>query len=618
MNKLYKGYDDITASEPFKQRIVCTLQSEAKTEPVKLASGLRIGKRTWIAVIAAAVLTLAMGTAAAVGISTAGRLKENTEERLETTEEVRYRAAREKAEQIVDSASYAKRIPLDASQTAQDVTIRCTEIECDGDELLLTLTATGERTGMVLEFGNGFPTEDVHTQRILETYDSFCEIGIDAQKFRLQFNGSDYAPYYSEDLPSALGYGNGDDLVIRFFGMPKIENGTEMTLCGTLYRCDRTGARQGEIGTFSIPFVYAYTDEMREADIEREAQQILMTERTRDETQQFNLENLPEEAVTLEQNVGFTVFHDVSADEQGILLGLTNTVGVDGDGTARFQSFYMNGYRVTAEELAYEWDEAFHTNTLVMRLPYYAQQPYLDPVLTVACVDISGQETKTNDGWLPPQTYDVDTFVFRYDLRTGKVTLPESDAERDAWFTPKPLQSYERAYDFIRPGYRVIEAETEKQEQNGVPVCIRRAAFCDDGTMEIFYQAENLSCEVMAWETFPEEVLLNGEPAPRYVLRAWDYEWQPFRLTDDRIAEFLDTYRMDKTRWIIDSWKVVPAKRFDMYDGPITIEIRNWKLYDLNERGEREYVGTYNFTFTVDPADAYTQPVNAREGLRKR
>ena len=56
MNKLYKGYDDITASEPFKQRMVCTLQSEAKTEPVKLASGLRIGKRTWIAVIAAAVV----------------------------------------------------------------------------------------------------------------------------------------------------------------------------------------------------------------------------------------------------------------------------------------------------------------------------------------------------------------------------------------------------------------------------------------------------------------------------------------------------------------------------------------------------------------------------------
>ena len=33
MNKLYKGYDDITASDAFKQRMVRTLQSEAKAEP---------------------------------------------------------------------------------------------------------------------------------------------------------------------------------------------------------------------------------------------------------------------------------------------------------------------------------------------------------------------------------------------------------------------------------------------------------------------------------------------------------------------------------------------------------------------------------------------------------
>ena len=42
-----------------------------------------------------------------------------------------------------------------------------------------------------------------------------------------------------------------------------------------------------------------------------------------------------------------------------------------------------------------------------------------------------------------------------------------------------------------------------------------------------------------------------------------------------------------------------------MYDGPITIEIKNWKLYDLNKQGERVLIGTFSFTFTVDPADAY-------------
>ena len=51
MNRFYKGYDDIEASDVFKQRMVRTLQSEARTEePVRIASGLRMKRRTFIAV----------------------------------------------------------------------------------------------------------------------------------------------------------------------------------------------------------------------------------------------------------------------------------------------------------------------------------------------------------------------------------------------------------------------------------------------------------------------------------------------------------------------------------------------------------------------------------------
>lgn len=611
MNKFYKGYDDIVASDVFKQKTVRMLTSE----PHETATGLRFNRRIAAVAIAAAALVLAMGTAVAVGVSTAGRLRENTEERLETAEEVRYQAAREQAERIVDSASFTREIPLDADAAAEDVTIRLKEIECDGDELLLKLSATGEHTGMVLGFDGDFLKEDVHAQRILASYDSFCEIGADARDFRLTFGGSAYTPYYTADMPSALGYGDGDDLIMRFPAMPQIANGTEMTLSGTLYRCDGDGVRQGEIGAFSIPFVYDYTDAMREADIERETQAILKTQRMRDEQQQVNLNALPEEAVSLEQTVGFTTYHDVSADAEGIVLGVTDRLG--GESTAQFRYFSMNGYRVTEEELASEYDEAQNTRTAVLRLPYYAQQQYLDPVLTVACVDVSGQETKTDDGWLPPTEYAEDVFVFRYDLRTGKVTLPSDETERDAWFTPRSLRPYERAYDFMNVTYRLIDVETETQTQNGVDVSIRRVAFSEDGALEIYYQAEHMACEVMTEETFPEEILINGEPAPRRIFRSAGFEWEPFRLSDERIAELIDTYDMEKTRWVINPFEVMPAKRLDMYDGPITIEVKNWALYDLNKQGEREYVGTFSFTFTADPADASSPTINPREGIRK-
>lgn len=68
MNKFYKGYDSITASEPFKQRMVRTLQSETRGETATRSMRLPIKRRTLAILIAAAVLVLAIGTAAAATI----------------------------------------------------------------------------------------------------------------------------------------------------------------------------------------------------------------------------------------------------------------------------------------------------------------------------------------------------------------------------------------------------------------------------------------------------------------------------------------------------------------------------------------------------------------------
>lgn len=68
MNRFYKGYDDIAASDTFKQRMVRTLQSEARGETAAKSVRLPIGRRTLAILIAAAILVLAIGTAAAATI----------------------------------------------------------------------------------------------------------------------------------------------------------------------------------------------------------------------------------------------------------------------------------------------------------------------------------------------------------------------------------------------------------------------------------------------------------------------------------------------------------------------------------------------------------------------
>ena len=611
MNKFYKGYDDIRASDTFKQHLVRTLQSEAKLEaPVKIASGLRMRKRTFIALIAAAAMALVIGTAVAVGVSTVGRMKENNEARIGMTEDERYREARAEAVRRMNSVVWDYPVPIDETAAVGDVTLTLRQASIDNtNELDLSFAAVSDQTGMILTFNPAFLDGDLHTQRILDAYDTFCAVGTDAVDFRLNINGTDYAPYVWDGI--AAGNDENDGFGMQFHNLPKIENGTKMTLSGTLYRYDKQGSRTGKIGTFSLPFMYDFTDEMREAEIDRLTRKIMEETENSDAVQQAVLSPLPNESTPLEQTIAFTTFHDVTADDEGILLGFTNNWAGEycGEGSTAFQYFCLDGYLVNEERVALTWAEDNSWETNLMRLPFYANRKHMNDIVTVACVEVSGRATKApeGEGWIEPEEYKQEVFVFRYDLNTGAVTFPKDDVERDAWFTPLSSNKEQAIRGVISHSqYDVIDVEGVKDEQNGVPIAIRRVAFCEDGTLHICYSAQNMACEVMTWETYPKEVLLNGETAERWFLKDWNWTEEPYRLTDKQIADIIDTYDMEKTRHIFSELRLTPPKRLDMYDGPITIEIKNWDIYDLNKQGERELVGTYSFTFTVDPKDAYS------------
>lgn len=612
MNRFYKGYDSIAASEQFKSRMVELLQAEVRETPTRRRSeGFVIKKRTLAILIAAAVLVLAIGTAAAVGISTAGKMKEDNEARIEMTEDARYQEARKEAIRRMNSVVWEYPVPIDETAVLDDVTLSLKTVTVDDtNELGLSFAAVSDKTGMIVTFDPTFLDGDLHTQRILDAYDTFCAVGEDAVDFRLEIGGTAYAPYVWDGDPIAAGYDENDAFSMHFMNLPKIENGTEMTLSGTLYRYDKQGGRIGEIGAFSIPFVYDFTDEMREAEIDRLTKKIMEETEKSDAMQQAVLSPLPNESTPLEETVAFTTFHDVSADEDGILLGFTNnwTGEYSGEGSSAFQYFCLDGYLVNEERIAYEWTEGFHTETTLLRLPFYATRKHMNDTVTVACVELSGRYTKApeGEGWIEPEEYNEEVFVFRYDLNTGEVTFPKDDAERDAWYTPIASNKAEAIRGVISHSqYDVIDVEGVSDEQNGVPVSIRRIAFGQDGSLSICYSAKNLACEVAIWETYPKEILINGEKAERTVNRDWNWVEEPFHLSDEQIADIIDSYSMEKTRHVTYELSLKAPARLDMYDGPITIEIKDWDVYDLNKQGERELVGTYSFTFTVDPADAY-------------
>ena len=579
------------------------MENVLKSLPVE-SHKVRIPKKRGIILLAAALAALlAVGTAVAVSMSTRDQLQEAVENRIETSDDERYAQAREMAIDRITNDVWERPIPLDVSAAVGDVTLTLKEIEVYGGEATLLIKPESERTGMVVTLDQEDYRNDTHTQRIVSAHEQICAFGTDATAFRLTIGDTNYEPYVVDDI--AARYTEDDAFYLTFHDVPRtIENGTKLTLSGTLYLCDGDGRRTGEIGSFSIPFVYDYTDEMREADIQKLTEEILSTNDRIDAATHDQLAALPEQATSLEVSVGMTTYHDVASDEQGILLGLTKRFTEIG--WYDYTYFCMDGYFVTDEHLAQEFAPDRKSGTQLLRLPYYADAAYLPDVLTIACVHMIGQLTPLEpEGWSGPDSWETAVFVFRYNRKTGEVSLPKNDAERDAWFTPQDLTITTTSLDPFYDYCETVDVSGVADTQNGTTVTIKSVAFKPDGTMYILFSADHLACEVIAWETMPKAICLNG-----VTVDAAGAE-PGFYMDEESIAFTLDTYNMQKTRWINSYWSMKPPMRRDMYDGPITIEIKDWDLYDLNAQGEREFVGTFSFTFTI-PSDGSAYTVQPR------
>lgn len=607
MSRLYDAYDAIAASDAFKQRMVRTLQSKKQTRPI----GLHLNRRTAI-LIAAATLVLAIGTAVAVSLSTVGRIKENTEQRLETSEDARYLEARRAAEAYLDSTLFET--PVSGTATVGDLKLELIWLLNDPHDLQLCFDLTGETTGVLLTFDPEYMEDNRIAQETLTQYETFCAVGSDACDFRLTYRGADYAPYRAADDPIAAGTYL-EHLSMLFKTLPDVlRNGDELTLSGTLYRYDKDGSRIGEIGTFAIPFRFEETEQMREQRIEEQTQKALESIRETDAYRHELVSGLPDEATPIEADLGDVTIADVAANEEGLLLGVRYHTQTDTIWYAQMLGFFMNGYYVESSMLGMTDDpigDGTSMMTLLLRLPYYAAEEYLPDTLTIACeryrTEAETHKTFDNDGNIVDQTqpaYEPIDFVFRYDRKTGKVTLPKDDQERVQWFAKPNLPGENPMMSFGMSG-KAITVKGVSGEQNGTTVTIERVLFREDGRLAIYYKADHLACEVLTMETFPAEITVNGVPVARYTEKdLWGTSFD-YRMSDSAIRDFLDTYSMEKVRWVRDIWEVVSPMRFDMFDGPITIEIRDWELYDLSSEGERVKVGTFSFTFTVDPKDAY-------------
>lgn len=227
-----------------------------------------------------------------------------------------------------------------------------------------------------------------------------------------------------------------------------IVSGMPMTLNCTLYDWADDGQRGESLGSFSLDFVYTVPTEQIALERERLIEKNLASLEAQAQTQTEALANLPDEMTQLNITQEEYTFHDAQVSKDGLLLGVTRVT--DGSEPA---VFYMDGYRLEAEPVSHiftpdtarpqlhlmQWEEVqyFGTYESVLKYPWYAPLNELPETVLIAVLRNEGSHRMAKgDDENDPITYSWNevALLFRINPRTGEVTLPKDDAERDAWW----------------------------------------------------------------------------------------------------------------------------------------------------------------------------------------
>lgn len=587
MNRYEVAFDGVTASAAFKSRLNERLNRECRA----LASGVPApeprmsAKRKALLILIAAILLL-LSACAAVAVY------------WSSTRQAKEYAVSEQA--VDDRQALAERIADEAIA---------------GTTFYSPITGTGEADGVSLELkGVSYWTNDDPPELHVAFDAADAKTGDNSRltdfEYVLSVGGKTYAAYGKADetvreLPAVARADNealGAQYEIWFRIEDRaIEPGLPMTLTCTLYTW--SGDQRGEaLGSFSFDFVYTVPTEEIAARREQWVEQALagLDEEARQKAEA--LSGMPNEATQLNIVQGAFTLTDAAASKDGVLLGTIGECNWENKGVNTYHDMYLDGYQTVGTQLSavYEpyTEEGENSSgdypcklTTLTLLSWYADEANLPETVLVAVLGEGGViHGSSGDGTPFTSARERIQIAFYINPRTGEITLPKDDAEREAWCEKTRQLAADGRNERLRCP---LEGS---QTVGGVTLTLERLGFNPiNRELYIRYTLDGLYCPPEASYTV-QHVYMDGTE-----LESW-YKGGQYTVAAAKL--WVESYGTFAT---LDNWEsntsghTIPTVPQYL---PDTFEIRLvWDVYDRDKEYNRVFIGSFDITTTVHKAD---------------
>ena len=610
MNRYEAAFAGVHATPEFKDRLYARIDQECRTlaNTPKTPKPMFSSKRKALLICIAAVLLLFSACAAyAVYWSSTQRAKEYTQSEQATDD--RLALATRMADESIAGTTFFSSIEGTA--------------EVDGLSFALVGVCfyPNERPPEVHLAFNASDTKTNDNSRLVD-FDYVLTVG-----------GKEYPAYAKADgsvraLP-AIAMADTTMLGAEYETWFRIDDqeivsGMPMTLSCTLYDWAEDGQRGESLGSFSLDFVYTVPTEQIALERERLIEQNLAYLDAQAKNQSEALANLPDEMTQLNITQEDYTFTDAQVSKDGLLLGVTRVT--DGSDAA---VFYMDGYRLEAEPVSHiftpdtarprqdtAWEvEYFGTIETITRYPWYVPVDELPETVLIAVLRDAGTAQRTRadvNGYYEGETIDYAwnavNFLFRINPRTGEITLPKDDTERDAWRE----ETLRLAEDGRNNDH--IAALTGSQTVNGVTMSLFQlyvkpnsgSVYIDCMVDGMYYPGElmmdimHLTINGVEQDTTNAEELISQYGFSEEHANEWVRSYGGWQIHNDWMAGQNFGLSLPRSTWQND----------------FTFRLQ-MDVYDRDEDWNRVFIGSFDITTTVKKEDIISGPPEQIYDLRK-